>query len=174
MKRRLGVALVSVLAAALLPFTAAPASAFAADVCVGQGTAVTGAPVYYYLFGPTVPAGASANFTLAIGGCLLDPGAHGNNVNGAFDRGLVHVDPTPFGLPVIGNYCGHSEGAINASGHSARWISAASLLVIYSPQVSAGAFGVVNAVPDALAGESCTTGARQFLVTGALILTPPL
>ncbi|HEX7168512.1 MAG TPA: hypothetical protein VF230_16140 [Acidimicrobiales bacterium] len=153
MKRLLGAALVSLLAtAALFSYTPATASP---DVCIGQGTAVTGEPIFYPT-GPSAPAGTTADFTLSIGGCLAAPGEHGNSVSGVFTDGL---------LP-LGNYCGHSEGHISAAGHEGDWVSAASILVIYGTS----GVGVVNAVPDATKGESCVDGADEFLVTGALIL----
>ena len=127
---------------------AAPASAHT-EVCVGQGTAST-PPVYY----PTHGGSASGNvtFTFTTGGCLFGGSA---TSNGAFAAGV-----TP-----VGNFCGHSEGTVTVSGDAYVWVSAGSVLVLTG---SHGA-GVVNAVPNPATGQSCTTGATDFLVTGAVL-----
>ncbi|HEX7168511.1 MAG TPA: hypothetical protein VF230_16135 [Acidimicrobiales bacterium] len=178
MKRMLIVAAVSLLAAALLSYS--PASAHFADVCIGQGDAVTDNPVYYPKVlddstdPPTVVDGPSASgaatFNFSTGGCLTAfvpdaPWVHSGSVEAEFASGLL-TDPDP----PFGNYCGHSEGIVKIPDHPASWISVASMLVIIPDAAPGGAAGVVNAVPNLLEDQSCLEGATEFLVTGALVL----
>ncbi|MBW3536211.1 MAG: hypothetical protein KY395_00390 [Actinobacteria bacterium] len=140
MKRLIAGAFATALLATGL-FMSAPATA-ATDVCVGAGVAKTG-PVFY----PTLGASASGavEFNFAAGGCLSGAAT----VSGSFS------DNFP------GNYCGHSEGTVSVGGNSLKWKSAGSVLVF----TGAGG-GVVVAVPNALSGQSCVSGATEFLVAG--------
>ncbi|HEX7168509.1 MAG TPA: hypothetical protein VF230_16125 [Acidimicrobiales bacterium] len=147
MKRLLGVTIISLLAAGLL--IVSPASA-GNDACAGQGEAVTQSNVYYPGLGPS--ATGTVTFTFTIGGCNQ---GHSNTANGNFTAGVAGA----------GNFCGSSTGDVSIDHHNGSWTSAGSMLVL-----SGGINGAVNAVPNATKGDSCTSGANDFLVTGSVAL----
>ena len=144
----MGTALVAVI-------PASPASA-STEVCVGQGTATTGA-LYYPGFPPvtTTPNTVGYAFTLdGVGFCLPSLG-------------------TLSAAGTLTGWCGHSTGTGTVDGHhNYSHVSAGSFLVVLpTGSVPGGtAVGLVNAVPDATAGQSCITGATRFIVTGAVVL----
>lgn len=68
---------------------------------------------------------------------------------------------------VVSGWCGLSSGVgVTADGFRFGWVGVGSILV-----VTGGIVGVVNAVPDTLAGETCNRnkndGALQFLLASA-------
>ena len=184
MKRIISAGLVGILAAAFLSHS--PASAHGADVCVGQGTAVTENPVYWPIVPDTTPSSApgafgAAYFQFGIGGCLTDgvnsvaqreviPDdlRHGGTFIGNFTNGGDPSDLIDLPEQFSQNYCGHSEGNLALGDHLGHWVSAGSMLLIYGG--TNGINGVANAVAHALGAESCLTGADVFLVTGAVVL----
>ena len=167
MKRRLTSLLAaSVVAGVMFLLPSSPASA-ATSVCLGQGRAATGAPIFYPGFGPLLGTTTSANFSFELGACVDAVG-----VRLAPLPGFASVTVTG-AAPGVGGWCGHSVGVGGtADGHHPfEYKSAGSVLLVHPPVGSTtGAIGIVNAIPDATAGESCTTGADQFLVTGAVAL----
>jgi hypothetical protein len=149
MKRVIGSFLAAALIAGLAIIgTPAPASA-GAEVCAGVGTAQLSSPVFYPLLGP--PANGGFNMGYTVGLCT--------ETANFFATG-------GYGGPLGGAHCGLSTGGGVANGHhSFSWIGAGSLLVVFG-----GVDGVVNASPNVLAGQSCTSGATNFLITGAAVL----
>lgn len=151
MKRFIAGAFATALLVTGLTMTASPASA--AEVCAGVGLAATG-PVFYPVtpasapgLAPSASGGVTFNFT--VGACVVS-GA--GSVGGSFTANAV------------GNYCGHSTGTVSVpTAGSLSWVSAGSVLAL----TGAGG-GVVVAVPDAVSGQSCVTGATSFRVAGAV------
>lgn len=148
MKAVLRGGLVAAMVGALCLSAATPVSA-AQEVCAGQGNASVGSGLFYPGLGPA--KNTSFGFSLDIGACSTSANL---TASGSISG------------PLGGAHCGLSTGSGTANGHhSFSYIGAGSLLVI-----TGGAVGVVNATPNALVGSSCTTGATQFLVTGAAAL----
>jgi hypothetical protein len=140
---------VGLLSAAMLAATVAvlaPTSTASADVCAGTGSATVGAPGLFY---PVAGESKTLGFTFAttVGACAPPVSTGGLGATGT-----------------VQGYCGHSTGSGNdGQGHTVQWTSAGSFLVLTGEVV-----GVVNAVPNAAAGQSCTSGALSFLVTGVV------
>lgn len=150
MKRIACLAAVALAALSLAFVPSTPAGA-TQDVCVGLGVANT-PPLYYPGFPlvNTTPASGGFNLSLFLGGCNGTGGVlTGLNASGS-----------------LTGFCGQStgNGAVNGH-HGFTYVSAGSMLVLVG-----SAAGVANAVPDATQGQSCTTGATRFLVTGAVAL----
>ncbi|MEA3075093.1 MAG: hypothetical protein QOF60_1 [Actinomycetota bacterium] len=153
MKRRLAVLLTAALvgALALIIPTASPASAATTGVCAGVGFAST-PPLTYPITPGSAPGFAAANsgafnFSLDNGACV--PGAGTLTASGN-----------------LAGYCGLSGGTgVTNTGNSFGYIGIGSILLITGQVV-----GVVNATPDVVfTGQSCTTGATRFIVTGVAV-----
>jgi hypothetical protein len=124
-----------------------PASAHE-DVCAGVlSNATTSAPFFYpgVSLSKTVAAFA---FTLGATG-VCAPSLGDLNVSG-----------------IVEGYCGLSSGRGTAFGHEFAWTGVGGFLVLQG-----GAQGIVNASPNAFQGESCFSGADNFLIQGAWALT---
>jgi hypothetical protein len=113
------------------------------DLCLGQGTATTGAPFFYMGQGPPVNTGFV--FNVSLGACLAKPS-------------LVAAG-------TVSGWCGlASGGGVTHNGHRFAWIAIGGLLVVTGDLVGTG-----NIMPNALAGESCTSGADNFLLTSVVL-----
>lgn len=143
MKRFIAGAFSAALLLAGLAITAPPALAHP-DTCTGSGTASTN-PVFHPTLGPS--ATGSVTFTFVVGGCVL---SGTTTFNGAFSGSA--------------NYCGNSTGRVTLDGHLGNWVSVGSVWVF----TGAGLAGVLNVDPDALAGQSCVSGATSFRWTGSI------
>jgi hypothetical protein len=143
-KRRIGAFVAaSLLTAGLAVGTSVgPASAAA---CVSQGVATLSKSIYLVGLRPqTLAVGFSISAKCANGGS----GSSTGTLNKAA--------------------CGLSNGTGTVNGKPFKVQTAASLLIIQQ-RLGSGVSGVGNAVSDARrANNSCTTGARYFLVTVAL------
>ena len=141
-----------------------PASAHT-EVCVGQGVVWT-PPMYLPAFGPN----ATGSFTM-----YLLPG---------WDTLLCL--PTLGALSAAGplsGSCGLFIGTGTMNGHAFSHVSAGSVWILFSqplatplgPGDAALVVGVANVIPwvGAASAQSCTTGATQFLVTGAVAMVLP-
>jgi hypothetical protein len=128
----------------------APASPVSADtdVCAGTGTAQLSGGLVYPAIDPNA-RNVGFSFSFSAGACVAKP-------EGLFASGTVS------------GWCGLSSGrGATHQGHRFAWLGVGGELVLTGEVV-----GVVNAVPNALAGQSCTTnpgGASQFLVQGAAL-----
>ena len=150
MRHRLAAFVAAVSAVSGLSVFAPARPAAAVWVCAGQGTAVTGSPVYYPGLGPT-PLNTFV-FALGLGVC-----AHSSSGT---------TDKTVTASGIFLGWCGLSSGLGNlGQGDLFAWIGVGGMLVVTGHVV-----GVVNAGPDLASGESCTTGADRFLVVGGLVL----
>ena len=150
MTRRLAVFLSALLAAGTL-VALAPQPAGAVEVCAGEGTAVTGAPLTY----PGLSTSAQTAFTFAFifGACPHIP-------TGTTNKTLTATSW------VLG-WCGFSSGAgITGNGDLFAWVGLGDFLILTGHTV-----GLVHTTPDVLNGESCITGADVFIVTGAVVLS---
>ncbi|HEX2039387.1 MAG TPA: hypothetical protein VHF47_06600 [Acidimicrobiales bacterium] len=162
MRRRLAALLSAALAASTLAILGSGDPAVANNVCAGTGTAAIATPGLFYPGVGTTTSTAlpgSASLTLHALPKLLPfsfaPGATGACVTGAFD-----VAANGF----VSGWCGHSWGTgITTTGYRFSWVSVGGSLV-----VTGGLFGTVKAVPDALSGQSCATGALGFIIAGAV------
>lgn len=125
---------------------ALPIDPVGADVCAGTGSATVAAPgLQYPVVGTARTLGFSA--TLNTGTCL--PGFGGLTATGTVE-----------------GYCGHSRGSgTDTDDHLFGFVSAGGILVVTSELT-----GVVVAVPNVPAGESCIppNGALQFILAGAV------
>ena len=151
--------LISLLAALVavggLSLAGAGSANAATAACVGQGVATLGTGLFYPGLG--APQNTSWNIAITTGVCT------GGNAAAGTLSGVLG-----------GGVCGQSYSTSGASndGHTVAYTSVGSMLVIGASPLGNGisnSVGLANAVPDALAGESCTTGADHFLVTGILI-----
>lgn len=181
MRRRiaslLAVGLLAAVIGVLVP--SSPASG-GVHVCGGAGTATTGAGLLY-------PVSAVPPVT-----GLLPPLPHphivvhqATNTTFGFEFSIAgacaNTNPTPPGPGnvkltvtangVVSGWCGLSSGSgVLNLGASPRfaWIGIGGFLVL-----TGGLIGIVNAVPNVAAGESCNglphQGADNFIVTGAAI-----
>jgi hypothetical protein len=146
------VALVASSLALLVP--ASPASADT-NVCVGQGVATTGPLVYPITVStaPSVTLNAPRTvgfaFGINIGTCAPDLG-----------KNLTATG-------TVNGWCGLSSGkGTTGQGHRFAWIAAGGVAV-----VTGEVDGIATFTPDPLiAGNSCLTGATQWLVTFAVVL----
>lgn len=151
--RRL-VSLVCATAFAAVLVVAAPTPASANGVCAGAtGTATLSTPLVY----PGVeltPRSAAFAVGFSVGACL--------NITTA-PPGAVVKSLTATGT--LNGYCGTSSGTgVTGDGHSFSWVSAGTFLLL-----TGGLQGVVSAIPDAVNGESCLTGADVFVVSGVAV-----
>lgn len=155
MKRRSAALLSGIAAAAVLGFSSSvvPASAHT-GVCAGSGTLTTSAPFLYLT--PTDFLGLAHATTTLFGLSFLT---------------LGECQPAkPGGLTATGamsGWCDLSSGeGTTGDGHRFAFLGAGSFLIFTGELV-----GVVNAIPNAIAGENCLQpGADQFLVTGVATL----
>jgi hypothetical protein len=169
MRRRLAMLLSATLvagaAAILVP--ASPAAA-GVHVCAGRGLANLGQGLTYPVtvstdLGHVVhilviqqPRKTSFGFSLTVGQCV--------NTNGTTLKTGAAASGT------VAGWCGFSTGygVLTLQDASGRfgWIGIGGTLII-TGEVA----GIVNAVPDTLAGHSCNnnTGASQFLIAGGAI-----
>lgn len=158
--RRL-VSLLSVAAMATALLVIAPASPASANgVCVGAlGSATLGAGLTYPnpLVTPSLGRVATGFFV------SFNPPSTCVNVTGgtAVQKGLTATGG-------VDGWCGHSTGSgVTNTGQTFHWTSAGSFLVL-----TGSLTGLVNAVPDAVNGESCSPlgpGADVFLVSGVAL-----
>jgi hypothetical protein len=168
MRRRLAMllsaTLVAGIAAVLVP--ASPASA-GVHVCGGVGTAelatgltypetvTTALPPHPVHSTVQQPRTTGFLFTLDVGTCA--------------NSNAPTVKTTVDAVGVVSGWCGLSSGSGNlALGNNPRfaWVGVGGTLVL-----TGGVVGVVNAVPDTLAGSTCNSnaGATDFLVNGAVV-----
>ena len=179
MRRRLAMllsaTLVAGIAAVLVP--ASPASA-GVHVCAGTGTAaLTQGLTYPVTVGaaapPAVPLPPNPHpvhvtvtqqprttgfsFTLGVGTCV--------------NSNVPTVKPPPVtATGTVSGWCGLSSGTgslLLGTNPRFAWIGIGGLLVI-----TGGVAGVVNAIPNTLAGQSCNNsiaGANSFLVQGLVV-----
>ncbi len=146
MKRRIALLLAASAVATTfaLGAGAAPASADT-DLCAGTGSANLSASLFYP---GGAPVTASFSFGFTVGACHAKP-------EGLFAAGTVT------------GWCGLSVGAgATHNGHRFHWLGVGGELIL-TGEVT----GVVNAVPNALANQFCSTGANSFLVQGAVAKT---
>ncbi|HEX2040005.1 MAG TPA: hypothetical protein VHF47_09785 [Acidimicrobiales bacterium] len=160
MRRRLAVLLATTLVIATLGMLPSPPPA-SATMCVGQGTANTGAP-FYYPGTPTVttspssvavnlqvgPAYTSFSFSMTLGTCA------------------PNLAETLSAIGQVSGWCGHAWGSgVTNSGHRVVILIVGNTIVY-----TGGLAGIGTIMANALAGESCVTGALSFIVVSALIL----
>lgn len=155
MKRRLAALLSAALVATTFAVfaSAQPASA---DVCAGTGNASVAPGLLYPILPPTVSTGG-----------VTFPNGHTAPASWAFSLSPGVCAPGLGGLSASGTlqgYCGHSVGSgTDTAGHKVSWMSLGTFLIL-NDEVT----GIAQAVPNpAIAGNSCTTGATSFIVTGA-------
>ena len=174
MRRRLAMLLSATLlagiAAVLVP--ASPASA-GIHICGGVGTAaLTGGLTYPVTVATDLPPHPIHSYVhqarTTVFGFNFTTGACVNSNAPTVKSPTLGTGVTAVGT--VSGWCGLSSGTgtITKSGASARfaWIGIGGTLVL-----TGGAIGVVQAVPDTLAGHSCNnhTGASQFTVAGAVV-----
>jgi hypothetical protein len=163
MKRRMAtLAALATLAGIMTVFVpSSPTQAAVHAVCAGTGNAHLSAPLFYPVnpTTTTIPLSPrSANFTFHLNGlaaaCVTVPGA--TVTGGPSATGTVH------------GWCGFSvgSGTVTGGGQAFSWIGIGSMLV-----VTGNATGVVNASPNLVAGDSCVSGADDFIITGVAVLT---
>ena len=97
-------------------------------------------------------------------------------VGGCINSNPPNVKSPTFGTPItafgtVSGWCGLSSGSgtitLTASNMRFAWIDVGGILV-----VTGGVAGVVNAMPDTLAGHSCNNsnaGASQLILSGSLV-----
>lgn len=150
MRQRLA-ALVSVLTLALGAFGAAP-PAGSNEACAGQGIAVTGAPLTYPVTATSAPQVtvrqpriATWGFSTTLGTCAPD-----------LAKALSATG-------LVSGWCGLSSGT-GTTGNGIRfaWVGVGGVLAF-----TGGLVGVAQVTPNALANQSCHTGATSFLVAFA-------
>ncbi|HEX2040006.1 MAG TPA: hypothetical protein VHF47_09790 [Acidimicrobiales bacterium] len=165
-RRRLAALLATALTASTLAVLATAQPAAATQVCAGAGTAVVGSPGLFYPGAATVTFGTGTHTTTTtiahIWPKLL---VFAFSFAGGIGTCAPNVTKGLSAAGQVAGWCGHSWGTgITNNGFRFAWVSAGSMLLI-----TGGLVGVINAVPNALAGESCTSGALNFLVTGAVV-----
>jgi len=164
MRRRLGALLTAVLVGTILTALgpAQPAGADTENVCAGIGAANIAAPgLFYPLVGTTTTTSGTGGGSLTLH-ALPKLLAFGFSTSGTFLCAPVADFTSAGGL--VSGWCGHSwgDGTTNL-GQRFNWVSAGTFLV-----VTGMLLGVVSATPDVLGGQSCATGALNFLVAGAV------
>ena len=145
MKRFIAGALAAALLVAGLTLTAQPAYAHT-ESCSGSGVLWTG-PVYHATLGPSATGLVTFNFT--IGGCLVS-GA--TTIYGTYTTNN------------LGNFCEHSTGKVAIGPDVLDWVQVGNTWT-FSGSHGGGSF-VVEA--NRAAGQSCVSGATQFLFTGLI------
>jgi hypothetical protein len=153
--KRLTSLLAALVAVGGLSLAGAGTANAATAACVGQGVANLTDTLFYPGLGPAKNVGW--NIAITTGVCT------GGNAAAGTLSGVLG-----------GGVCGQSYSTSGASndGHTVAYTSAGSMLIIGASPLGNGvsnSVGLANAVPDALAGQSCSTGANHFLVTGVLI-----
>ena len=149
MTRRMAVFLSALLAAGAWAVPA-PQPAGAIESCAFEGTATTGAPLTY----PGFSTSAQTTFAFAfnIGTCRHIPS--------------LTASKTITATGSVLGWCGLSSGlGTTGNGDLFAWIGAGGVL-----EITGHTNGSATVIPDVLVGESCTTGADQFIVTGAVVL----
>ena len=133
-----------------------PTSTPAAQANVhGECVAANGqAHVHSPLFAPGVPGGNSphsASFFFHFDPVLTE--CTGSLTDALSAVGTVH------------GHCGLSSGSgVTSGGTSFGWVGVGTELVL-----SGGLSGTVNAAANTAQGSSCITGARSFIITGAVV-----
>lgn len=182
MSRKLGI-VAAITIVALLAVPISPASGASGFASAFVGKAKLNATICYPTLGCN--KGATIGFTATAGSTQTDPqptacvAVSAGKVTDAGTCGLTAGGTLTAG-PLGGPWCGHSQGTFdgqltvepsgNQVGFSATWVSAGGTLVILGSASGGGQTGtfvsLVNAGPDATKGDSCTTGANDFLFAG--------
>lgn len=162
MRRRAATLILTALLAATAT-AAVPSPASAVGACVGVGVLHSGAPLFHHVivtappFSPTTTVTVTPPVTAAF--------AAGVTVGACAD---VTTTPSPgvtFGnwslTGIKSGWCGQSTGTgVTNDGHRFAWVEVGSKLLFTGDLV-----GFVSGyVPDVVAGQSCVTGATQFLM----------
>lgn len=142
-------AVVAVLAAASLVLDAAPSHAHGTEVCAGTGAITVAAPGLRFVGSSAALAFA---FSIATGGCT---NGHPAVVNGSFDASAS---------------CAFATG-------SGTWFSGPLLpnhgftVVLLSPNLHffGDVTGTLTIMVDVFAGQSCMSGASQFIIVGGSV-----
>lgn len=164
MRRRLAILLAAALAASTFAVLAPTRPAVAdTDACAGTGTAIVGAPGLLYpgVGNSVTTTGTTTNSTVQLARKLPFSFAFHSPPQGtcSFKAGL-------FATGLVSGWCGHSWGTgVTDNGHRFAWVQAGPSWVI-----TGELDGLIQAVPDVLAGESCATGALGFVIAGAVEL----
>lgn len=152
LKRKVAMlAVVSAVSGVLMMFSpATPAQAVPVhDACVGAGSATLGSPLGY-------PLGTTAGTFSS---------AHSSNFTFHFNTASVCAlgGPALSATGTVHGWCGLSTGTgVTSTGGTFMWVGLGGTLVVTGQIV-----GLVNAVPDTLAGSSCANhSASRFLVNG--------
>lgn len=143
MRTRRPVAVLVTVVVLLAGVAAAPRPAAAVDACGGVGTMGTG-PFFFYPGFAVVPAAGPVAMALPV--CAVGPFAAAGT---------------------IGGWCGYMWGSAATPAHFFVFVAVGGVMV-----VTGGGTGVLNVVPNVPAGESCVSGADDFLLTGAVTLVP--
>ena len=130
----------------MFPPTSTPAQANVHAACASVGgTAHLHSPLTY----PTGPS-HSASFTFHLDPDLSECTGAPDNLSAS---GTVH------------GWCGLSSGSgVTSAGTSFGWVGVGGTLVL-----SGGLSGAVNAVPNVVLGDLCSTGADDFVINGAVV-----
>lgn len=131
---------------AVVSFGSRPAAAHT-DACVGLGTMVTSGPVYYPFIGPT--ANTPFSMVMTVGTCV-----------------------TTFTHSMSGTLTGHclsmTGAGVTGSGHTFAFVVSGTTMVFNGAVVGEGEIHA-----DWFSGDSCVSGANQFLVNVAHVLVHP-
>lgn len=143
-------------------FMAVPSTAHAVAVCVGQGVLQSG-PMYHHVivttppFSPTTGVRVTAPVTTGFGASIVLGTCAG-----------VTTTPSPqltldtlFLAGIKSGWCGQSTGmGVTNHGRGFAWVEVGSKMVFTGAMV-----GLVSAYfPNVLAGQSCLTGATEFIM----------
>lgn len=145
MKRSMAGLFATALLSTGLTLPASPADAHT-DSCAGSGIMQSN-PVYHMGFGPS--ATGAVVFTFTVGGCVIGSGT---------------VFSATFSANPVGNYCEYSTGTAGIGPDSLDWTNVG---YVWTFSGSHGG-GVLVVVPNSAAGQSCMTGATEFLFTGLI------
>ena len=146
MTRLRALVFVAVLMGGLLGVGVQPASAHT-NTCTGTGVMTMSTPVFYKFLGRA---------------------AHGN-----FTFSLTGVCAASAGLVAAGHFMGWCDDAIgqgvfnDGSSHASDWSVEGTAIEFVGP----GVYGTGDWHPDVTAGQSCVSGATQFLVNISVALT---
>ncbi|MBW3536209.1 MAG: hypothetical protein KY395_00380 [Actinobacteria bacterium] len=145
MKRFIAGAFATALLVTSLTVTGSPAYAHT-ETCAGSGSLATG-PVYLVGLGPS--ASGPVTFTFTVGACLV---GGDTTVNGTFSANPV------------GNYCEYSTGTVTTGTDILNWVNAGYVWTFTGTHGG----GVLVVVPNSFGGQSCVTGATDFLFVGSI------
>lgn len=173
MKRRVCILLAGVLAAGTLVFSSqAPPASAVTDKCLGMGTVFLGGPgLYYPAWDTTSPTtGTSTTMgtppTVTVTAFTSATLARTMPFVFSLTSGVCIVKPGLSASGLVSGFCGHSWAtAITSNGYRFNWVNVGAVSI-----VTGGLDGVLTFVPDMIAGESCQTGALQFIVGGIVKL----